>query len=86
MMLFVNRPSALWDRASRAYGHGRIFLHQNAFWRVRSLEKLPGCDIWRFTLIAYGSALPTAPHRSIDDCTPGEWSAASRAYFAQREN
>lgn len=68
-------PALMWRAHDAMIMHKRILLHEGAFWAVE----------W----IHYGyrhvsvKLIRAARRRSIDDCTPAEWDAASRAVRAE---
>jgi len=59
--------------------HGRLLYDRGNFWEVTSVEFEPwrGVDRW-----VIGLLFVNPRRRSIDDCTPAEWDAASRAAWA----
>jgi len=73
MIIFTsNRP--LIRRAMRAaISKKLVLLYAKQFWRVRSVAPADAGSV----AIELIHILPT--RKSIDDCTPAEWDAASRA-------
>jgi len=56
---------AFWDRR-------RVLLHAGRFWQVTHMRALCGTYVFDITEV-------TPRRKSIDDCIPAEWDAASRA-------
>lgn len=76
MRTIFNCSQALMNRARNTLDTpGRVFYDEGKFWYV----------LWiHYEYRQVGVArVPRAPRRSIDDCSPAEWSAAARAAQTQ---
>jgi hypothetical protein len=79
MQAYINRihinncRNVMLDRAMRSRGPRSVFLWRGEFWRVRTVSYAQK----RIELYSFPHA-----RKSLDDCTPAEWDAASRAVRA----